>query len=266
MQWPGGGHLQSRFGQCRLQDLRVRIVARPRAHPADQPGQPIRHPRGAVAAIAGGQRRAQQQAAAGGHPCTGRAQQCLLWVRVQVLQHVQQQDVPGLRRQWRLHVHAVEAHVMQLDGGTLRAGDLARIHVHAQVALGAAALAQYMGEQAQPAAEVQHRLPVVRQMLQHAVVQRIAAELAAGVVVVAAAAPGLRRAERFGDQAGLRGRQGSTGQGRAVPWRAVHRLSPCRQADARQPAARARSTARTSALKDAGRPRRSSSGLRPARG
>jgi hypothetical protein len=36
-----------------------------------------------------------------------------------------------------------------------------------------------MGEQAQPAAQVQHRLPVVRQMLQHAVVQRIAAELAA---------------------------------------------------------------------------------------
>jgi hypothetical protein len=54
---------------------------------------------------------------------------------------------------------------------------LAGIHVHAQVMLGTAALAQHMGEQAQPAAQVQHRLPIVRQMLQHAVVQRIAADL-----------------------------------------------------------------------------------------
>ena len=68
--------------------------------------QPVRHPGSAVAAIAGSERRAQQQAATAGYPCTGLTQQCLLWARVQVLQHIQQQHMPGLRRQRRLHVQS----------------------------------------------------------------------------------------------------------------------------------------------------------------
>ena len=241
-------------------------MARSRAHPADQPGQPVRHPRGAVAAIAGGQWRAQQQATTAGDPGTGRAQQRLLWARIQVLQHIQQQHVPGLRRQRCLHVQAVETHSGQAGGGTLRTGNLAGVHVHAQVGLGAAALAQHVGEQAQPAAQVQHRLPVARQVLQHAVIQRVAAQLAAGVVVVAAAGPGVRGAECLGDRTGLRCGQGSAGQGRAVPWRAVHRLSPFRQAGARRPAVRERSTVRTSGPTGAGHRRRSSPDCLPGHG
>ncbi len=51
------------------------------------------------------------------------------------------------------------------------------IHVHAQVGLEPPR--RHVGEQAQPAAQVQHRLPVA-QVLQHAVTQRVAAQLAAG--------------------------------------------------------------------------------------
>ena len=119
-------------------------------------------------------------------------------------------------------------------------GDL-RIHVHAQMGLAATALAQHVGEQAQPAAQVQHGLPVARQV-QHAVIQRVAAQLAAGVAVVAAAGPGVCGRNASAIARARRSRCG--GQGLAVPWRAIHRVSPFRRAGGRRPAARARSTAR----------------------
>ena len=235
------------------------IVAWAGTHPAGQPAQPVGQARGAVAAIAGIQRTAQYQCPAGRHARGRRLQQAGLGVCIQVVQHVQHRYMAAVAWQRLLDVQVAQVQCVKCRAAdrTRTAIDLAGVQVHAQVGLHSAAQARDVAQQAQPAAQVEQRQVIVRQGLQHAVVERIAAELGAHVVVGAAVAPAAFRQESAGDGRCLggvqrRGRRMRRGQ------RAGHRFRRRRRAGARPAAGPAAPTAHTSAPKDAGRRLRAS--------
>ena len=123
----------------------------------------------------------------------------------QIPQHVQERHAAGVAGQAMRQVEHVEARPGQAGtrGDRLRARDLAGIDVHAQVRHRLPIGAQGVGEQAQPAAQVQQRRLAAAQRRQRARIQRIGAQLGLRVVVVVAIAVPALGQEGAGDARGV---------------------------------------------------------------
>ncbi|MNM73713.1 hypothetical protein D3C81_854530 [compost metagenome] len=137
-------------------------------------------------------------------------QQRCLGVGGEVLQHVQEGHAAVVFRHGGEQVDALEMGLCQCRtlGGEAPAPDLGVIVVHAPVGHVLAIAAQRMRQQAEPAAHVEQRRAAATQGLQHARVERIAAQFEQGVEVVTTVAPGPLRGEGAGDGTRIIGRHG----------------------------------------------------------
>jgi hypothetical protein len=193
--------VQARGVEARAQRVGVRIALRSGIHPAQHARQRIDPARGARPRAAVVQAGAQQQPRARHEHRDRGIEDAVLRLRRHELQDIEQGDAAAVRGQARGQVDAVETDIGQpgVAGRALRLRDLAGVVVDAAVGQRDPGRAQRMREQADAAAQVEQRRVAAAQRIDHARIQRIAAQLGARVVVVGAVAVPAVRQEMAGD-------------------------------------------------------------------